>query len=125
MHEISDKGDRNPHAKLHRDCLHPFNRLEEDELERLAILSEDCAEVIQMVQKIIRHGYESTNPDVQHSPSNRIFLSREVGQLRWIIDEIGFTNDIDQNEVKGAYDCRGRDIQQYLHHHKIKGKICR
>ena len=120
MEEISDRGDRSLQAKLHEECLHPFNRLSEEELERLALLSEDCAEVIHIVQKIIRHGYESLNPDIQHSPTNRIFLAREVGQLKWVIDQMKKSKDMGWSHVKDSFNCRGQDIRQYLHHHKIK-----
>ena len=38
-----------------------FNKLTEAEQERLVILAEECAEVIQVVAKIQRHGFNSDN----------------------------------------------------------------
>ena len=40
-----------------------FNKLTPAEDERLAMLAEECAEVIQIVSKIQRHGYDSWHPD--------------------------------------------------------------
>lgn len=39
-----------------------FNGLAPAEAERLAMLAEECAEVIQIVGKILRHGYNSCHP---------------------------------------------------------------
>lgn len=40
-----------------------FNGLSPAEAERLAILAEECSEVVQKVCKTLRNGYESTHPD--------------------------------------------------------------
>src|SRR5579872_899269 len=37
-------------------------RLTPAQIERLALLAEECGEVMQAVSKILRHGYESRNP---------------------------------------------------------------
>jgi hypothetical protein len=36
-----------------------FNQLTDAEAERLALLAEECGEVVQVIGKILRHGYES------------------------------------------------------------------
>ena len=51
------------------------------ELERLAILAEECAEVQQIVSKIIRHGFDSYNPYDENKTSNRELLEKELGDL--------------------------------------------
>ena len=56
-----------------------FNRLTPAEAERLAILAEECGEVIQIVGKILRHGYGSRHPD--GGPDNCALLEREVTDL--------------------------------------------
>ena len=56
-----------------------FNSLTPAEAERLAMLAEECAEVIQIVGKILRHGYESRHPD--GGPNNRSILEREITDL--------------------------------------------
>lgn len=52
-----------------------FNQLTPAEAERLALLAEECGEVIQAIGKILRHGYESRHPD--GGPTNREALERE------------------------------------------------
>lgn len=63
-----------------------FNKLTPAEDERLAILIEECAEVIQAATKIQRHGYESTDPD--SGETNRAALERERGDLQGAITHL-------------------------------------
>lgn len=56
-----------------------FNRLTPAEAERLALLAEECGEVIQAIGKVLRHGFESTHPD--GGPTNRESLERECGDV--------------------------------------------
>ena len=53
-----------------------FNGLTEAEAELLAILSEECGEVVQMVGKVLRHGLES---DYKAKGKNRDLLQQEIG----------------------------------------------
>lgn len=46
--------------------------------ERLAILAEECAETIQMVNKILRFGWESVHPFSKDQRTNRERLSDEL-----------------------------------------------
>lgn len=57
-----------------------FNNLSPAEAERLAMLAEECAEVIQVVGKILRHGYESYHPDKPET-TNRDLLTEELSDL--------------------------------------------
>lgn len=50
------------------------------EVERLAMLAEECAEVIQIVGKILRHGYQSWHPK-DPTTSNRALLRKELTDL--------------------------------------------
>jgi len=47
-----------------------FNNLNPAELERLAILAEEAAEVVQIANKIIRHGYASYHPTTKKAIQN-------------------------------------------------------
>jgi hypothetical protein len=58
--------------------------LSDAERERLAMLAEECGEVIQIVGKILRHGYESYHPD-DPSTTNRDMLHREVTDVRGVL----------------------------------------
>ena len=57
-----------------------FNDLTPAEAERLAMLAEECGEVIRIVGKILRHGYASFHP-ADPNVSNRELLGRELTDL--------------------------------------------
>jgi len=57
-----------------------FNQLTPAQAERLAMVAEECAEVIQIVGKILRHGYDSHHPNDPLS-TNRDLLGRELTDL--------------------------------------------
>lgn len=57
-----------------------FNNLTPAEAERLAMLAEECAEVIQIVGKILRHGYDSYHPD-DNTITNRDMLAEELREI--------------------------------------------
>lgn len=61
----------------------PFsNDLTPAQAERLAILAEECGEVVQAIGKILRHGYESCHPCDTAGPNNAEYLLKEVFDLR-------------------------------------------
>jgi hypothetical protein len=67
-----------------------FNNLTPAETERLAMLAEECAEVIQVVGKILRHGYDSSNPTIpkEHGvfiPTNFGDLIKELRDIQGVI----------------------------------------
>lgn len=53
-----------------------FNNLTPAQAERLAMLAEECGEVIQIVGKILRHGYDSEHPIT--GKGNRQLLQKEL-----------------------------------------------
>ena len=57
-----------------------FNKLTPAEAERLAMLAEECGEVIQVIGKIMRHGYDSYHP-ADPTTTNRALLGRELTDL--------------------------------------------
>ena len=57
-----------------------FNGLSPAEAERLAMLAEECGEVIHIVGKILRHGYDSYHP-ADPTVTNRDLLGRELTDL--------------------------------------------
>lgn len=54
-----------------------FNQLTPAEAERLAMLAEECGEVIQVIGKILRHGYDSYHP-ANSTVTNRQLLGKEI-----------------------------------------------
>jgi len=57
-----------------------FNGLTPAQAERLAMLAEECGEVIQIIGKILRHGYDSYHPQ-DRTATNRQLLGRELTDL--------------------------------------------
>lgn len=107
-----------------------FNQLTPAEHERLAYLMEECGEVIQIIGKIMRHGYESYDPTDPNNKvvgengrgigktlqvtTNRQLLERELGDVMRAARMLGTSGDVDPLEV---------DVQaskgppsKYMHH---------
>ena len=91
-----------------------FNQLSPDADERLTLLAEECAEVIQAVAKIQRHGYASRHPN--GGPTNREMLAKEVGHVQHAIDRMLMACDFNMCSVIEARDKKRVEIEQYLHH---------
>lgn len=90
-----------------------------EELERLAILAEECAEVQQIAMKIIRHGYESVHPDDPALTANRQLLEKELGDLLFAFNFMVEKRDIDKSNVMLHRDSKRKKIQRYLHHNEV------
>ena len=70
----------------------------EAEKERLVILAEECAEVIQAVSKVLRHGWESTYDNgVRNDDHLRMELD-DVLALIWRLEQ----TDIDCTQANPA-----------------------
>jgi len=93
-----------------------FNGLDPAEAERLYLLAEECAEVIVSVNKILRHGYASHNPDAPEDGDNREQLSREIGDVRFVVDLMLHRGDVDAHSIS-AYAALAKDRKaKYVHH---------
>lgn len=81
-----------------------FNQLTPAEAELLAILSEECGEVVQMVGKILRHGLDS---DYKAKGKNRELLTQEIGDvmvttLRLVQEKVLDFDGLDKAMLKKA-----------------------
>ena len=88
--------------------------ISKEELERLAIVAEECAEVIQIINKIIRHGYENyhpNNPDV----TNRELLGKELSDLIAVATLLTDTEVLEITDIPTTL----RKKQKYLHYQDI------
>ena len=91
-----------------------FNDLTPAEDERLAYLMEECGEAIQIIGKIMRHGYESYNPHKPELGSNRSLLQNELGDVLRAIRMLADAGDLDRRALDQL---EMRDPpQQYMHH---------
>ena len=100
-----------------------FNEVTDEEEEILDILQEECAEIIQAISKIKRHGYLSTHPD--GGEDNLTGLLRELGDLDCIrdiwsrsMDPITHNTNYDINKAKTlAFSIQKlAKLKKYTHH---------
>lgn len=93
-----------------------FNRLTPAEAELLALLAEECAEVIAVVGKILRHGYESWHPDGDRDLTNRRLLQLELGDVRCAQDMLEAAGAVNAAAILLRSMDKRAKVQQYLHH---------
>lgn len=92
-----------------------FNKLTDAQAERLAILAEECAEVIHMIGKTLRHGYEDSHPDYDNI-TNRKNLEKELGNVGYIIHEMIAKGDINETNISLSMINKGETVKPFLHH---------
>lgn len=68
------------------------------EIERLAIVAEECGEVARAVGKVLRFGWESQSP--YSGRTNRAALEREIGSVRAIVNLMIDAGDLQLNNVQ-------------------------
>ena len=96
-----------------------FNGLSNAEVERLDMLAEEAAEVIQAISKIKRHGYESFHPDSPNGPTNRQMLENEIADFYAIA---GVMEDVKDVTVEGeAVRQAIKKKRRYTHHQDGEG----
>jgi len=98
-----------------------FNGLTPKDAELLAMLSEEAAEIIQIKEKIMRHGFDSHHPAKRYGPNNRIELSREIGDLLGVYDRLVMLGIIDPHEVDIYRASKMDRAKPYLHHQDDPG----
>ena len=95
-----------------------FNKLTNPEIERLACLLEECGEVIQVIGKIERHGFEHSHPKYGDR-TNRENLALEVGDLLVAIQMILDSKDIDQDKLDEYRILKSKKINTALRYNKM------
>lgn len=90
------------------------NDLTPAEQERLAMLIEECGEVITAATKILRHGYESYHPD-RPGVTNRDDLRREVTDVRAVLLLIGNARDLPMVDVADVSTVAQKKLR-FTHH---------
>ena len=94
--------------------MNHFNKLTPAQDERLALIFEEAAEVIQAIAKIQRHGYQSGHPD--GGPTNRQMLEQEIGDLQQVISIAINAGDLSTLGIACGYNSKALRIGNYLHH---------
>ena len=89
-----------------------FNKLTPAQAERLAMLAEEAGEVIQIVGKILRHGYDSYHPDDPLVPNRHMLVSEitDFMAIVWLAVERGDIPEI------GQLDTSIMNKMRYAHH---------
>ena len=103
------------------DGFHPANGLSVSEAERLALLLEEAGEVVQAIGKVLRHGYESWNPNDPRRTSNRESLERELGDMAAAIQLMTGRRDLNAAFIKQCQVDKLKKVGQYLHHQPSEG----
>ena len=91
-----------------------FNRLTPAEAERLALFAEELGEAIQVIGKILRHGYESRHPD--GGITNREWLEKECGDVRHAMIRLCDAGDLRKTRIHTFAERKEQSVSQYLHH---------
>ncbi len=92
----------------------PFGTgLDDAQKERLAILAGECAEVIEIITKIERHGYENYHPS-NRRVTNRQLLQKELGHLLNAFDLMLSSEDVDILAIHGERERKSKEIRQWL-----------
>ena len=96
---------------------HNYNGLSNAQLERLAMLAEEAGEVVQAVNKIIRHGYGAYNPTLPEKDqiTNRLHLSMELGQLIGVMNHMIMSEDLLSGEIEHEAQAKISRAQKYMH----------
>lgn len=82
------------------------------QIERLAVVMEECGELVQAAGKILRHGYDSKYPGA----NNRADLAREAADVLESINMLLEAEDISSADVQDCIEEKHREAKKYLHH---------
>lgn len=96
----------------------PFNKLSPAEVERLSLFIEECGEAIHAATKVLRHGWDSTNPfdGGREKPTNRQSLEKEIGHIDNAVSILSQADDIDAKRYMAASKAKRETIARWLHH---------
>jgi NTP pyrophosphatase (non-canonical NTP hydrolase) len=97
----------------------PFNELTPAQVEALALIIEECAEVQHAATKILRHGLIATNPLLLESVTNQEDLARELGDVIASISLLDSIGLIDGSMLSTYAMGKIGRLPQYLHHIEI------
>lgn len=73
-----------------------MNNLTPAQHERLAILSEECGEVVQAIGKIFRHGVDSYSPNDPDRTTNLVLLETELFDVLATVNAMVSEGDLQQ-----------------------------
>ena len=95
------------------------NGLTAAQAERLALLVEECGEVLQVAGKILRHGYQA------HGHDNRIALEHELGDLLFAVRLMGAADDLWLSSVERFAAEKPAKAAPWMHHNDLSEGLSR
>lgn len=95
-----------------------FNDLTAAQAERLAFLVEEIGEALHAAGKVLRHGYESSNPMLHDGPTNRVALAEELGHVEAAIQMLKDELDVSAVAIEIARSGKVRDVRRWMHHQR-------
>ena len=93
------------------------NGLTEAQEERLAMLAEEASEIVKACTKILRHGYQSTNPYKPREGTNEDMLNTEINQMLAIRCRMYELGDL-KSQIPNFTQI-WRDKLPYTHHQRL------
>ena len=97
-----------------KESTEQFNELTPAEHERLSILFGECSEVIKVVSKIMRHGYENRGKD--GGKTNRELLQIELGDVKFAAQFMCDSGDLSEIKIEDESRLKNLTIGAWLHH---------
>lgn len=92
------------------------NGLSPAQSERLALLAEEMGEAIQVIGKILRHGYDSRNPLKHDAVTNRWLLEGELGHVLAAMCLLQESGDLSTEAISDLRDLKLKTVSRWLHH---------
>lgn len=90
------------------------------EYERIAVLLEELGEAQQVIGKILRHGYETTNPLEENGKTNREKLEMELGDIVCAMGLMVQNEDISDEEIEKRAYSKVPKLNKWMHHNKLE-----
>lgn len=92
-----------------------FNDLSPAEAERLAMLAEEAGEIVHVIGKILRHGFDRRNP-LEDGQSNRGLLQSEIGDFQAVVARMVKADDLDADDIGAAQSIKHQKLPRWTHH---------
>ncbi len=89
---------------------------DESATERLGLQLEEMGEALQIIGKIFRHGWESTNPLKKDKITNRMLLEKELGDVKAAMVLLIVAGDVNKRKINTAALEKLRHVARWLHH---------
>lgn len=83
--------------------------------ERLAILAEECGEVVQVIGKILRHGPYSRHPANLDGPTNIALLERELGDVQAALHLLTEAGDVGPLAIREHQEDKLERLLEFVH----------